>query len=62
MLLTGFSDYFIATPEFQIFSAKSIKIVKVFKYLVKSQLMVKPFGFLRKTEVAVHRYSVKKLF
>ena len=34
--LNRFSDCFIATPEFQIFSAKSIKIVKVFKYLAKS--------------------------
>ena len=31
-----FSDYFIATQEFQIFSAKSIMMVKVFKYLTKS--------------------------
>ena len=32
----GFSDCFIATPEFQICSAKSINMVKVFKYLAKS--------------------------
>ena len=53
-----FSDYFIAKQEFQIFSAKSIMMVKVFKYLTKSQLVVK---FLPETEVAVYRCSIKKL-
>ena len=36
MLYIGFSDCFIATPEFQIFSAKSVMIVKVVRYLAKS--------------------------
>ena len=57
-----FSDCFIATPEFQIFSPKSIMMVKVVTYLAKSQLMVKFFRFLPKTEVAVRRCSIKKLF
>ena len=32
----GFSDCFIATPEFQIFSAKSIMMIKVVMCLTKS--------------------------
>ena len=36
MLWKGFSDRLIATPEFQIFPAKSIMMVKVVRYLVKS--------------------------
>ena len=36
MLLIGFLDWFIGSREFQTFSAKSVKIVKVFKYLAKS--------------------------
>ena len=62
MLYIGFSDCFIATPEFQIFSAKSVMIVKVVRYLAKSLLMVNFCRFLPKTEVAVDRCSTKKLF
>ena len=62
MLLIGFSDYFIATPQFQIFSAKLIMMIKVVRNSAKSQLMVKFFKFLPKTEVAAHRCSIKELF
>ena len=62
MLLIGFSDFFIATPQFQIFSAKLIMMIKVVRNSAKSQLMVKFFKFLPKTEVAAHRCSIKELF
>ena len=62
MLLIGFSDCFIATPQFQIFSAKLIMMIKVVRNSAKSQLMVKFFKFLPKTEVAAHRCSIKELF
>ena len=51
------TDCFIAITEFQIFSAKSIMMVKVISYLAK-----KFFRFLPKPEVPVYRCSMKKLF
>ena len=63
MLLIRFSDCFIATPEFQIFSAKSIirlsKSLQVFSWII---IDGKTFQVRTKTEVAVHSCSIKKLF
>ena len=52
---------FITTPEFEIYSVKSIMMVKVVRYPSNSQFMVKVFRYLLKSETAMHMCLRKML-
>ena len=55
-------DFFIAPLKSQIFSVKSIMMVKIPRHLRKSSLMVKVSKYSINSEAAIYVRTVKKLF
>ena len=55
-------DFFIAPLKSQIFSVKSIMMVKISRHLRQSSLMVKVSKYSINSEAAIYVCTVKKLF